>query len=113
MNRESKKYLFDMLSACNEILSFIGGTSFDDYLDNPLLRRAVERDIEIIGEALAQLRTIDPDTAEAIPDSPRIIGMRHRLIHAYAEVDDEIVWDAANHDIPRLEGVVRNLLETS
>jgi uncharacterized protein with HEPN domain len=76
-----------------------------------LLRRAVERDLEIVGEAVVQLRATAPTILAAIPDSERIIGMRHRLIHAYAEVDDEIVWDAANHDIPQLGEVVRALLD--
>jgi len=106
MNRETKKYLFDVLMACEEITSFIRGKSHEDYLNDPLLRRAVERDLEIIGEALAQLRAIDLETAISIPDSPRIIGMRHRLIHAYAEIDDDIVWDSASYDIPQLGDLV-------
>lgn len=111
MNRESKKYLFDVLAACDEIASFVRGESHESYVSNALLRRAVERDVEIIGEALAQLRSADTETAASVPDSSRIIGMRHRLIHGYAEVDDDIVWDAANHDIPELADIVRTLLD--
>ena len=111
MNREAKKYLFDILSSCDEIVSFVHGYSFDDYLDSPLLRRAVERDLEIIGEALVQLRVESPDTMASIPDSSKVIGMRNCLIHVYAEVDDEIVWDAATNDVPQLSRVVRIILE--
>ena len=95
MNRETKKYLFDVLTACNEIAAFIKGKTRDDYLIDPLLRRAVERDLEIIGEAMVQLRDIDEPTVRSIPDAQRMIGMRHRLIHAYAQVNDDIVWDTA------------------
>lgn len=108
--REAKKYLFDVLSSCNEIARFVDGYSLDQYLENPLVRRAVERDLEIIGEALVQLRAVAPEIAASIADIQRIIGMRNRLVHAYAEVDDEIVWDAATQEVPLLAIAVRNLL---
>jgi uncharacterized protein with HEPN domain len=112
MQSVSKKYLFDIRIACDEIAEFVAGKTPDDYYADTLLRRAVERDLEIIGEAVSQLRTSDPDTAELIPNLAQMVGMRHRLIHAYAQVNDDIVWDTVRHDIPKLRGAVTSLLES-
>ena len=111
MKIETKKLLFDVQTACTEILAFISGRTRDEYLDDILLRRAVERDLEIVGEAMSLIRTIDAATFKRIPDASRIVGMRHRLIHAYAQVDDGIVWDTAQHDIPPLLQLARDLLD--
>lgn len=111
MKQSSKKYLFDIKVACDEIAEFVAGKSQDDYFADTLLRRGVERDIEIIGEAVSQLRDSDPDTAARLPNLNQMVGMRHRLIHAYAQVNDDIVWDTARSDIPRLREIVASLLE--
>ena len=58
-----------------------------DYLDNRMLRSAVERQFEIIGEALSQLAKIDPAVAARIPDLRRIVGFRNVLIHGYDRMD--------------------------
>jgi uncharacterized protein with HEPN domain len=89
----------------------VAGKTQDDYYADTLVRRAVERDLEIIGEAVSQLRTFDPDTAALLPNLNQMVGMRHRLIHAYAQVNDDIVWDTAQNDIPRLRDIVATLLE--
>ena len=112
MKPTSKKYLFDIKIACDEIAEFVVGKSRDDYFADTLLRRAVERDLEIIGEAVNQLRSSDPETAQLIPNLGQMVGMRHRLIHAYVQVNDDIVWDTAQQDIPRLRDVVVVLLES-
>lgn len=111
MTNEVKKLLFDILTACDEISTFIAGKTGNDYLSERLLRRAVERDLEIVGEAMSQLREIDPNTTNRIPNAPRIIAMRHRLIHAYGQVNDEIVWDTVENNIPDLRQVVQQLLD--
>lgn len=113
MNTTSKKYLFDIVIACDEITAFISGKTRDDYFEDPLLRRAVERDLEIIGEATYQLRNADPNTIQLIPEAAQMIGMRHRLIHAYAQVSDDIVWDTATYDLPALRNVITELLRES
>jgi uncharacterized protein with HEPN domain len=110
MKIETKKLLYDVQTACTEILAFISGKTRAEYLDDILLRRAVERDVEIIGEALSLMRTIDATSFERIPDASRIVGMRHRLIHGYAQVNDDIVWDAVQLDIPPLLQLVQDLL---
>ena len=84
--------------------------TFDDYLDIEMLRPAVERQFEIIGEAFAALRRIDPGLAAAIPDLSRIVAFRNVLIHGYATVDDQLVWDVVRNDLPTLLSTLAAIL---
>jgi len=75
------------------------------------MRQAVERNLEIIGEALSRLRKVDPDTAAKISDMHRIIGLRNRLAHGYDdEIEDALVWRAIQESIPVLQADVERLL---
>jgi uncharacterized protein with HEPN domain len=107
---ESRKYLWDASSAAARIVRFIGKRTFDDYLEDEMLRAAVERQFEIIGEALSRLRRVDPDAAAAIPDLGRIVAFRNILIHAYAMVDDHLVWGVIESGLPKLCAVLDQLL---
>lgn len=111
MPKQTKKLLFDIQTACHEISAFLAGKTHDDYLRDLQLRRAVERDLEIIGEALTQLRQLDLSTFDRIPDASLIVGMRNRLIHGYATVNSTLVWDAVTEDLPPLQIVVQQLLQ--
>ncbi|MFN3408396.1 MAG: DUF86 domain-containing protein [Limisphaerales bacterium] len=62
----------------------------------------MERKLEIIGEAFARLESEDPATAEQFPDLRRIVGMRNRLVHAYAQLDLDVLWDTVTTYVPRL-----------
>lgn len=90
MAPEAAKYLWDAQAATQRIQRFIQGKSFDEYLADELLRSGVERQFEIIGEALGQLRKQFPDVAEKIAELPRVVGFRNVLIHGYATVDDAL-----------------------
>ena len=103
MNRETKKLLFDALSACHAIRQFVRGRTFDDYEGDLILRSAVERQFEIVGEAMNQARQIDETVVDTAPDLPKIIGLRNRLIHGYATVNNEIIWSIVQNDLPSLE----------
>ncbi len=81
-----------MAEACGLIETFLSEKSFDDYRHDPLLRSGVERQFEIIGEALGRLLEIAPELSKRISDTRRIISFRNRLIHGYASVADDIVW---------------------
>jgi uncharacterized protein with HEPN domain len=70
----------------------------------------VERQFEIVGEALNQLSRTAPDLAAQVPDSARIIAFRNILIHGYAIVDDEIVWRATQENVPALRAALDALL---
>jgi uncharacterized protein with HEPN domain len=78
---EIRKYLFDIDQACSVIESFTSGKSFEDYEASALLRSAVERQFEIVGEALGRMIKADASLAEHVSHSGRIIGFRNRLIH--------------------------------
>jgi uncharacterized protein with HEPN domain len=106
-------YLWDVLRAAERIADFTAGRSFDDYLADVMLRAAVERQFEIIGEALIGLRRIAPDIAAAISDLPRIIGFRNVLIHGYATINNRVVWDVIQDDLPRLRAAVADLLRSA
>lgn len=108
---EIRKYLFDMAEACELIESFVAGKSFDDYAADALLRSGVERQFEILGEALSRLLQIAPELSNRISDTRRIISFRNRLIHGYASVADEIVWGVIEANLEKLKDEVKLLLE--
>ena len=104
------KCLWDANSAVEKIARFTAGRSFEDYLADEMLRAAVERQFEIIGEALIAVRRVAPDTAAQIPDLARIIAFRNILIHGYATVDDRLVWGIVEGDLVRLRRTLEQLL---
>jgi uncharacterized protein with HEPN domain len=110
MRLESKKYLYDIERAAGQIAEFTAGKEFSDYEREPMLRLAVERAFAIIGEALAQLAKIDPSLAVRISEHERIIGFRNILVHAYAEIDDRLVWGLVQRDLAVLRQQAGNLL---
>jgi uncharacterized protein with HEPN domain len=99
MKLETKKYLYDIEQAAKSAAQFVKGRSFSDYSSDIMLRSAVERQLEIVGEALAQPARIDPDTASKISVYRRIIAFRNILIHGYAEIDHRIVWSVFGDQI--------------
>jgi uncharacterized protein with HEPN domain len=108
---EARKYLFDMAEACGLIQVFVSRKSLDDYRSDPLLRSGVERQFEIVGEALSRLIEISPEASEGITDSRRIIAFRNRLIHGYASVSDDIVWGIVEGYLPKLKEEIQRLLD--
>jgi uncharacterized protein with HEPN domain len=92
MRLETRKYLYDIRQACELLIQFTAGKTFADYAADALLRSGVERQFEIIGEALGKLARLDPATAARISDHRRIVAFRNVLIHAYDQISDELVW---------------------
>ena len=107
MTAEFKQRIHDAIEACRAIGSFTQGVTFDDYAGNLLLRSAVERQFEILGEALNRASTMAPEIEALLPDLRRIVGMRNRIIHGYDSVDDEIIWDAFNIIFPPFRHLFR------
>jgi uncharacterized protein with HEPN domain len=103
MNPRSIKRLEDAGAACTRIQGFLKEVSLDTFLGSELLRSAVERQLEIIGEALGIACKDDDSLLETIPDLPRIVGLRNRLIHGYDSVDPELIWDVVKTKIPPLK----------
>lgn len=110
MQLESKKLLHDVRRAAELIREFTADRSFDDYVDDELLRSGVQRQFEIIGEALNRLSARDPDTASHVSDRRSIISFRNILIHGYDIVDDQVVWDVIQSKLPVLLREVLELL---
>ena len=104
------KYLWDARRCTERLTRFTDGKTYDGYLADDMLRAAVERQFEIIGEAFATLRRVDPETAASIPDLARIVAFRNVLIHGYATVDDRLVWDVVQSGLPGLRARLDGLL---
>jgi uncharacterized protein with HEPN domain len=85
--------------------------SLDQYLADEKTQAAVERALEICGEAMNNLRKVAPDIADAIPHSRAIVGFRNILVHGYAELDQNKVYDVAVKHAPELLSAVRKALD--
>ncbi|CAN7252146.1 DUF86 domain-containing protein [Pseudorhodoferax sp. LjRoot39] len=110
MSPDAAKYLWDVEQAAAKTLRFVEAKSFDDYMTDELLRSAVERQLEIVGEALTQLRKADPATAARIPDLSKAVALRNILIHAYATVNDRLVWGVVEQHLRPLLATAGQLL---
>ena len=111
MERLLKSHLYDISTAIDEIYSFfeIVPKRFDEYQRNLMLRRAVERNIGIIGEATSKILKDHPEIQ--ITNSRAIISTRNRVIHDYAAVTDDVMWKIVVNDLPMLKKEVASLLE--
>ncbi len=111
MRLESRKYLYDIQHAADLLGEFTHDKTFGDYERDPMLRAAVEREFEIIGEAMTRLARVDSAVAARISEYPRIIAFRNLLIHGYADVDDRLVWNVVETSLPTLVREVAAVLE--
>jgi len=110
MVEEIKKYLFDINEAILSIESYLGEKrDFNIYLENKMLRRAVEREFEIIGEAMNRLDKLVVEIP--ISAKSQVISMRNRVIHGYDKIDDGIVWGTIVRHLPILKQEIAGLLE--
>jgi uncharacterized protein with HEPN domain len=110
MQPKTPKLLDDVRDAAAFIRHVTGGKTLESYSTDRLLRQAVERNFEIIGEAVSRLARIDPDVAARIGDHPQIIAFRNVLIHGYDLIDVSQVWQVITNDLPRLEQQTAELL---
>jgi uncharacterized protein with HEPN domain len=110
MQRDIRSFLWDVREAADAIMGFTQGRSFDDYVADLMFRSAVERQFEIIGEALSQLARIDLALAARILNFRQIVDIRNALIHGYNRIKDLTVWQTARDDLPTLRAQVAALL---
>jgi len=110
LSLEVRKYLFDIQEAGELLAQFTEGKSLDDYVADPLLRSAVERQFEVIGEALRQMLNLNPDLSSFISCHQRIIAFRNRLIHGYADIAHDVVWGVLEANLPKLRQEIKELL---
>lgn len=105
MDNEIKAWLYDILNALMEIESFFTDRtkSFTSYQTDLRTKRAVERNIEIIGEAMN--RILKKDETIAITNSRKLVDVRNRIIHGYDAVSDEVVWGIVVRHLPVLQRI--------
>jgi uncharacterized protein with HEPN domain len=110
MELEIKKFLFDIRESIDSIENYLGDKrDFKVYMSDKMLRRAVEREFEIIGEAMNRIEKID--STIDISSKKQIISMRNRVIHGYDKIDNEIIWGTIVRHLPTLKTEIEGLLK--
>ncbi len=111
MQRDFETYLWDMHQAGVDILRVTSGKCEEEYLGDRDLRRIVERNFEIIGEAIAQCRLRHPEQINSVGETEKIVAFRNRLAHAYHSIDDSFVWTVVQVNLTPLIAEVAALLD--
>ncbi|CAM2864776.1 DUF86 domain-containing protein [Actinomyces slackii] len=111
MRPETPAHLWDALQAARAAVGFTAGVGYDQFAGDLMRRSAVERQIEILGEALNRIRRADPDVAVRIVVIDQVVGMRNIIVHEYGHVDDRLVWDAVTSRLPGLSALLEQLLD--
>jgi len=110
MENKVKVWLLDILNAIEEIDSFLPDKKdFFNFRDDIKTKRAIERNLEIIGEAVGRIVSNEPQVK--INNARKIIDTRNRIIHGYDSVSVEIIWSIVVRDLPKLEREIRAILE--
>ncbi len=102
-------YLWDMLDAAQSVRQFVAGRSFDDYVQDAMLRGAVERQIEIVGEAARHVSPAFQAVHREIPWRG-IIAQRHVIAHDYGDIKHDRLWAVATGLIPKLVQMLEPLV---
>lgn len=113
MDRNIQKYLEDILFAINEIESFVGQypRRYDVFCNTPILIRAVQMNIAIIGEATNRVLKIKEDIS--ITNARKIVNTRNYVIHGYDSLRNEILWAIVIKDLPLLKEEILALIDNS
>ena len=111
MDNEIKTWLFDILQSIAEIESYFEGRpkKFEEYIKDIRTKRAVERDIEIIGEAAN--RILRKDRNFKIENVQNIIGARNRIAHGYDKISDDLIWSIVINHLPKLKEEISILIK--
>ena len=102
MSERLPKHLDDALYAAGLALKFVAGQTLETYRADVLLRSAVERQVEIVGEACRRALADTPALRERLPDAGLAIAMRNRIAHGYDTLDDAIVFNTVAVNFPPL-----------
>ena len=112
MQPKLERALLDIIDAAQFVLSVTAPLTLEKYVADQLLQFAVERNFEIIGEAMNRVHGLDASTASRITASEQIIAFRNLLIHGYDVIDDEHVWQIIQQDLPTLLKEVQQLISS-
>jgi len=113
MDERILKWLYDIKIAIDEIEGYFDGKekNFFQYRNNIMLKRAIERNLEIIGEAINRIITKDNNFEDRITNAKAIIGLRNQVIHAYDNISDENIWSIIINHLPKLKDEIDNLIK--
>ena len=111
MDSEIKTWLYDILQSIIEIESYFEDSSkkFENYTKDIKTKRAVERDIEIIGEAINRILRKNSDFE--IENAQKIIGTRNRIAHGYDKISDDLIWSIVINHLPKLKDEISEMLK--
>jgi uncharacterized protein with HEPN domain len=112
MDNKTLKWLYDIKMSIDEIESYFGDDRMDffEYRKNLMRKRAVERNLEIIGEAINRILKNDSSYSSHITDATAIVSLRNLVIHAYDNISDETIWAILINHLPKLKVEVNTLL---
>jgi uncharacterized protein with HEPN domain len=111
MDSQIRTWLFDILQSIEEIESYFINRPkiFEEYLQDIRTKRAVERNLEIIGEAVNRIRKMESE--QIILNADKIVATRNRIIHGYDKISDELIWSILINHIPKLKQEIVELLD--
>lgn len=111
MDNEIKTWLYDILQSINEIDSYYDSKPkiFDEFVADTKTKRAIERNLEIIGEAVN--RILKKDKKFNLDNAEKIVGTRNRIIHGYDKISDDLIWSIVINHLPKLRAEVNRLID--
>ncbi len=108
MDNRVKQYLFDIEKCIADVELFMATIrSFEEFEKDTLLKRAIEREIEIIGEAMNRILKIEPSIQ--ISNARKMVGARNKIIHGYDEIDDTVIYGIVKRGLPQLKKEIQDL----
>lgn len=110
MRLEAAAALWDAERAARLVTEFVSGRSFEYYESDPMLRSAVERQFEVLGEALNRVKRYDEELASQVPDLAKVVAFRNVIAHGYDVLDNHRVWDYATNFVGALGVQLQDLL---
>ena len=111
MRPETAAALYDMSQAADRIVEATNGKAVDDYRGDWYFQSAVERQFEILGEALARIRDLERPIFEQVPEAAKVVALRNIIIHGYDAVDPKVLWAIVEDRLPELRALLSRLLE--
>ena len=111
MRPETAAALYDMSEAADRIVEATRDKTIDDYQRDWYFQSAVERQFEILGEALARIRDLERPIFEQFPEAARVVALRNIIIHGYDAVDPKVLWAIVEDRLPELRALLSRQLE--